>query len=187
MAQGAHGVGRAQVGAGAAAGAGRILQRHVFRLRDLPGGEHAVGLRGGGLVGLAAIELNAALHGAAGQQDAGNVQPCRRHQHTGDDLIAGAQQHQAVKQVDLGHALDGVGDQFPGGQDIVHTAMAVGHAVAAADHAELDGRAAGAVNAVLDPLGHLPQVIVAGDTLAPRVGDANDRPLQVLRGKAHGF
>ena len=69
----------------------------------------------------------------------------------------------------------------------MHPVVALAHAVAAADDAELDRGTAGPVDAVLHPLGHLPQVIVAGDALAPRIGNANDRPFQILRGKSHGL
>ena len=187
LSQRAHGVGGAQIGAGTAAGAGRIFQGDVLLLGDLTGGEHTVSLGAGGLVGLTAIELHAALHGAAGQENAGNIQTGGSHQHTGNDLVAASQQHQAVKQIDLGHGLDGVSDQLTGGHDEVHTVMSLAHAVAAADHAELNGGAASPVDAVLHPLSDLTQVVVAGNTFAPRVGDADDGPLQIIGGKAHGL
>ena len=187
LGQCAHGVGGAQIGAGAAAGAGGVLQRDILLLGDLTGGEHTVSLGAGGLVGLTAVELHAALHGAAGQEDAGNIQTGSSHQHTGNDLVAASQQHQTVKQVDLGHGLDGVGDQLTGGHDEVHAVMSLTHAVAAADHAELNGGAAGPVDAVLHPLGNLTQVVVTGNAFAPCVGNADDGALQVLGGKAHGL
>ena len=187
LGQSAHGIGSTQIGARAAAGAGGVLESHILRLCNLSGGEHSVGLGAGGLVGLAAVKLHTALHGAAGQEDAGDVQPGSGHQHAGDDLIAGPQQNQAVKQVDLRHGLDGVGDQLPGGKDVVHPVMALAHAVAAADDAKLNGGASGPVDAILYPLGHLPEIIMAGHALTPCVGDADHRPLQVLRGEAHGL
>ena len=126
-------------------------------------------------------------HRAAGNQNGRNVQTSGSHQHTGNDLVAASQQHQTVKQVDLGHGFDGVGDQLTGGHDEVHAVMSLTHAVAAADHAELNGSAAGPVDAVLHPLGDLTQVVVAGNAFAPCVGDADDGPLQVIGGKAHGL
>lgn len=65
--------------------------------------------------------------------------------------------------------------------------MALAHSVAAADHAELNRRAAGAVNTIPDPLRHLAQVVMAGDTFAPRIGNADNGAPEILRGKAHGF
>ena len=186
--EGAHGVGGAEIRAGAAGWAGGVLHGGVGLLGHPAGGEHAVSLGEGALVRLVAVELAAALHGAAGQQDAGDVQTGGSHQHAGDDLVAGAQQHQAVKEVDLGHGLHGAGDQLPGGQDVVHADLALGDAVAAAHHAELHRRAAGPVDAGLDLLRHLAQVIVAGNALAPGVGDADEGTvLHVVRGKAHGL
>ena len=102
----AHGVGSAQVRAGATARAGSIFQRDIFLFGDLTGREHTVGLCAGGLVGLTAVKHLATLHGAAGQQNAGNIQPGGSHQHTGNDLITGTQQYQSVELVDLGHGLN---------------------------------------------------------------------------------
>ena len=65
--------------------------------------------------------------------------------------------------------------------------MSLTHAVAAADDAKLDRRAACAVNAVLDALRDLTQVVVAGHALAPCVCDADERTLEILGGKAHGL
>ena len=69
----------------------------------------------------------------------------------------------------------------------MHAVVALTHAVTAADDAELDGRAACAVDAVLDALRDLTQVVVAGHALAPGVRDADERTLEILGGKAHGF
>ena len=69
----------------------------------------------------------------------------------------------------------------------MHAVVALAHTVTAADDAELDGGAAGTVDAVLHPLCHLPQVVVAGHALAPGVGDADHGTLEVLGGKAHGL
>ena len=71
------------------------------------------------------------------------------------------------------------------GQDIVHTYVAIGHAIAAANHAEFYRGAASTVHAVPDTLGHLAQVEVAGVRLTPGIGNANDGPGQIVRGKAH--
>ena len=171
----------------AAARAGGILQSYILRLRDLSGGKHTISLGGRGLVGLTAVELNAALHRAAGEEDARNIQSSRRHQHTRNDLVARAEQNQTVEQVDLRHGLDGIGDQLAGGHDEVHAVMSLPHAVAAADDAELNGRAACAVDAVLDALRDLTQVVVAGHALAPGVRDADERALEILGGEAHGL
>ena len=185
--QRAHGVRGAEIRAGAAARAGGVLERNIFLLGDLACGEHAVGLGARGLVSLATVELDAALHRAARQEDARNVQTSRRHQHARNDLVARAEQNQTVKQIDLRHGLNGIGDQLARGHDEVHTVVALTHTVTAADHAKLNGRAACAVNAVLDALRDLTQIIVAGNALAPCVCDTDEGALQILRRKAHGF
>ena len=185
LSQRAHGVGSAQVRAGTAAGAGGIFQRDILFLGDLAGREHAVGLSAGGLVGFTAVKHLAAFHGAAGQHDAGDIQAGSCHQHTGDDLVAGAQQDQCIKLVDLRHGLHGVGDDLAVGQDVVHTDMAVCHAVAAADHAKFHRGTAGAVDTVTDALCDLPQIEVAGVGLTPGVRNADDGTSQVIRGETH--
>ena len=58
----------------------------------------------------------------------------------------------------------------------MHPDMAVRHAIASTQHAKFNRRTSGPVNTVLHPLGHLTQVIVTGDALAPSVGDTDHRP-----------
>ena len=69
----------------------------------------------------------------------------------------------------------------------MHAVVTLTHAVAAADDAELDGRAACAVDAVLDALRDLTQVVVTRNALAPCVCDADERTLEILGGEAHGL
>jgi hypothetical protein len=52
------------------------------------------------------------------------------------------------------------------------------------DGIELHGRAAGFANALLDRLGDLAQMEVAGTDLGPGVGDADDRLVQVFLAEA---
>ena len=69
----------------------------------------------------------------------------------------------------------------------MHAVMALAHAVASADDAEFNGGAAGTIDAVLDPLGHLAKVEVTGNTLTPGIGNADNGAFEVIRGKAHGL
>ncbi len=52
-------------------------------------------------------------HRAAGDDDRRDVAPYRRHEHAGDDLVAGADADQAVKPVRLDHQFDRVSDVLP--------------------------------------------------------------------------
>ena len=65
--------------------------------------------------------------------------------------------------------------------------VVVRDAVAAGDYAELNRRAARAVDAVLDLLGQLAQVDVAGDHLVIGVGDADNGPAHVVVRVAAGL
>jgi hypothetical protein len=60
-----------------------------------------------------------------------------------------------------------------------------GDAVVDRDGVELHGRAAGLANALLDGLGDLAQMEVAGADLGPGVGDADDRLVQVFLAEAN--
>ena len=182
---GAHGIGGAQIGAGAAAGAAAVLQGHILLLRHAPHLEHPLGLHRAGVVRLMAVELHAPQHGAAVDDQRRQVQPGRRHQQSGYHLVAGAQQHNAVKVVQPGHGLHLVGDQVPGGQDEVHPVVAAAHAVTGADDAEFHRRSAGLENPLLHKAGHLPQVVVARGAGAPGVGNADQRTLQVIITVSH--
>lgn len=54
---------------------------------------------------------------------AGNIQPHRRHQHTGRYLIAITDTHHSVGLMSIYHILDTIGNQIPGRQRIKHTIM----------------------------------------------------------------
>ena len=114
---------------------------------------------------------------------AGMFEAHRRHEHAGDDLVAARHQHERVEGVAHGHGLDAVGDQLAAGQRVEHALVVHGDAVADADDAELEGRAAGHAHAGLDRVDDLAQVHVAGNDLAERVGDADERALHL--GVAH--
>jgi hypothetical protein len=89
--------------------------------------------------------------------------------------------------VDLDHGLHLVGDDVPGGEDVVHPIVAAAHAVAGADDAKLHRGAAGLEDALPDALGHLAQVVVARIGPVPAVGDADHGPGQVVVAVAHPF
>ena len=131
------------------------------------------------------VELHTPQHGAAVDDQRRQVQPGRRHQQPGHHLVAGTQQHNAVKVVQPGHGLHLVGDQVPGGQDEVHPVVAAAHAVTGADDAEFHRRSAGLENPLLHKAGHLPQVVVARGAGAPGVGNADQRTLQVIITVSH--
>ena len=84
----------------------------------------------------------ARLHRAAGHEHRGDVEPHRRHQHAGRDLVAIGDAHQRVGAMRVDHVFDAVGDQLAAGQRIEHAAMTHGDPVVHRDRVELLGHAA---------------------------------------------
>ena len=97
-----------------------------------------------------------------------------------------AMQTKPSKRVAAGDELDGVGDDFARDQRGLHALRAHGDAVVNGDGVELHGHAAGLADALLDGLGDLAEVEVAGADLGPGVGDADEGLVQVFLGEADG-
>ena len=155
---------------------------------DLAGLVHTVGLLGRGGVGFAfSAERRPAQHTAACQENAGDIQPRSRHQHTGHRFIAGAHQHQAVQTMRPSHNLDAVRHDFTGGQRVAGAAVGGADAIANGDAAEFHRCAACTVDAVFHLLGQLPQILVAGNDIGEGVADADDGARKVVVGKAVRF
>ena len=84
----------------------------------------------------------ARLHRAAGDEDGGDVEAERRHQHAGRDLVAVRDADQRVGAMGVGHVFDAIGDDLARGQRIEHAVVAHGDAVVDGDGVELLGDAA---------------------------------------------
>ena len=123
-------------------------------------------------------------HGAAGDEDRGQVQPRRGHQHARHDLVARAEHHDAVEAVGVHHQLDRRGDHVAQRQDRVHP-FALGDAVARRHGVELRGRTTRLAHPLLHPRGELSQVEMARIDLAPRVDDPDQRFLEVVVAEPH--
>ena len=186
FAQAVHGIGGEHAGAGAAAGAGALGEVLELGFGDLAGLDRADALEDGDQVDRAAFEA-AGQHGAAGDQDGGDVEAQGGHEHAGDDLVAVGHQDEAVHGMGRGHDLDGVGDELPGRQGIFHAGVVHGQAVADADDPELEGGAAIEAHPGLGRLGDLVQVDVAGDEFVKGIGHADDGLVDLPVGQAHGL
>ena len=185
LAEAVHGVGGEHAGAGAAGGAAGFLPGPELVGVDEPGlvGPHS--LEHLGEAGLLPVDA-ARQHGPAGADHGGDVQPQGGHHHAGDDLVAVGQQHEAVEAVGGGQGLHGVGDEFPGGQGVVHPPVAHDDAVADADGGDLHRGAAGGVDAGLHGLRQLVKVRVAGNDLALGADHADEGTVQLLLGESGG-
>lgn len=133
----------------------RILPLDQFFLRNLAflQSPHTFDDESG--VGFAAVYPGTPHHGAAVDQNGGQIQSGCRHGHAGDDFIAGSLQRQSVVLVCLHHQFDTMGDDVAGGQDIAHAFMALGNAVAGPDDPEFHRCAAGRTDTFTDRRGHL--------------------------------
>ncbi len=179
----AHRVGGEQAGAGAAGGAHR-----VFELAELVGGDLAVEVLAQALEDLREADLLALVvagqHGAAGDQNHGDVQPGRGHDHAGHDLVAVGDEHQAVHPCALAMISTESAMTSRRHQGVVHALVVHGQAVADADDVELQRDATALVHAVLDLLGDGVEVHMPRDQLVVRVGDADERAVGVAAADA---
>src|SRR5690606_19435938 len=113
--QAVHGVGGEHAGAGAAGGAGAAFDfgHLLVAVLAVAGHDH----------GVDEVELDdlfrqfglAGFHGAAGDEDGGDVQAQGGHEHAGGDLVAVGDAHQGVGAVGVDHVFHGVGDDLAGG------------------------------------------------------------------------
>ena len=131
------------------------------------------------LLAVGAVEFSRS-DGAAVEHHAGNIEAAEGHDDAGHVLVASADADEAVEEIAARDEFDGVGDHFARDQRSLHTLRAHGDAVGDGDGVELHGRAAGFANAFFESLGYFVQVDVAGADLGPRVGDADDRLVQIV-------
>ena len=118
--------------------------------------------------------------GAAVEHEAGDVETSQRHDGAGHVLVAAGDADEAVEEVAAGDEFDGVGDDFAGDERGLHALGAHGDAVGDGDGVELHRRAACVADALLDGLGDVAEMEVAGADLGPGVGDADDGLVQVF-------
>ena len=84
----------------------------------------------------------AGFHRAARDEHGGDIQPHRRHQHAGRDLVAIADADERVGAMRVDHVLDGIRDQFARWQAVEHARVPHGDAVIDGDRVEFLGHAA---------------------------------------------
>ena len=187
LAQAVHGVRREHARAGAAAGAGIVLDiPELFRVHA-PRADRADGLKDAAEIHRVPVSIRKRQHRPAGNKHAGQVEPGRRHQHAGHHLVAVGDEHQRVKAVGHGHAFHRIRDQLAGGQGIAHALVAHRDAVADGDGVELKGRAASHQDAILDGAGYAVKFAVARHHLVEGIDHADEGPLDLRRVHAQGL
>ncbi len=184
---GGHRVGGVHAAAGTLAGREGALDALGVGLTHLAGLDRADRLEG---VDDRDVLLGAVreLHPAGGdrsgvEEDGGEVESRRGHQHAGDRLVAAGEQHRAVEALGLHDGLDAVGDDLTRDEREVHSLVAHRDAVGDGDSAELQRVAPAGVHALLRRLRETREAQVAGGDLVPRAGDADLRLVPV--GVAH--
>ena len=179
LGQAVHGIGGEHAGAGAAGRAGGALHRLHFcvGIAGIGGRDHRVDE-----VDLFDLALDldlAGLHRAAGDEDDGDVEAQRRHQHAGRDLVAVGDADQRVGAMGVDHVFDAVGDQLARGQGIEHAVVAHRDAVVDGDGVEFLGDAAGGLDLARDELAEILQMHVTGHELGEGIGDGDDRLAEI--------
>ena len=167
-----HRVGGVHASARALARTDRTLDAVDLLAGDLAGQAGADGLEGVDDRDVVAVDLTG--HGRAGvEEDTGQVESRRRHQHPRERLVAACEQHRAVEPLRHHHRLDRVRDDLAADQREVHALVAHRDAVGDRDRPELQWIAATGVHAVLDRLGEAVEREVAGRDLVPAGRDTD--------------
>jgi hypothetical protein len=120
------------------------------------------------------------------EEDGGDVESRRCHQHRRLGFVAAGQQDTAVEPFRSEDRLDRVGDDLPGDQRVVHSVVAHRDPVRDGDGPELHGKSAGGVHALLGSFRQPVQREVARGELVPRRPDADLRLLPVVIGHPDG-
>src|SRR5690606_2766861 len=107
----------------------------------------------------------AGLHGAAGDEDDGDVEAHGGHQHARGDLVAVGDADHGVGAVRVDHVLDRVGDDVAAGQRVEHAVVAHGDAVVHGDGVEFLGNATGRFDLAGNELAQVFEVHVTGHEL----------------------
>ena len=121
------------------------------------------------------------------QDQAGHVETRERHRRRRNRLVAADEHDETVEAVAARDQLDRVGDDFAAHERGAHPFGTHRDPVGDRDGVELHRRAAGAADALFHVDGEIAQVVVARTDLDPRVGDTDERLLEIGVGEADGL
>jgi len=172
--QAVHGIGGKHAGTGTAGGAGGAFELFHFPVGNLgiPGLDHGVDqIHRHGL----AFPLDLTrFHGAAGDEDGGDIHPHGRHQHPRGDFVAIGNAHHGISTVGIHHVFHGIGNEVPGRQAVEHAVMAHGDAVVDGDGVEFLGNAPRRLDFPGHQLAQILKMDVAGHELGEGIHHGND-------------
>ena len=123
------------------------------------------------------------LDRAAVEDEPRDIEAQESHRPARNRLVAAHQDDERVEHVAAAEELDRVGDHLAADERGLHPLRPHGDAVADGDRVELHRSPAGAPHPLLHVLGQTAEVEVAGHRLGPGVGDADDRPGDVVVGE----
>ncbi len=126
------------------------------------------------------------FHRSATDEHHRNVQPHRRVQHAGRDLVAIADTDHRIGAMGIDHVFDTVGNDLARGQGIEHPVMAHGDAVIHGNGVEFLGNTARRFDLARDKLAQILKVDMAGHELGKAVHDRDDRLAEIAVGHAGG-
>src|SRR5579884_723048 len=178
--QAIHRVGGEHAGAGAAGRAGILFKGKQFLVIDLARLVRAHTLEDADEVDGTAIGQLASRHRAAADEDSGDIEAHRCHQHARHNLVAIGDADHAVEAVRLDHRLHTIGNQFAAGQRVFHADMAHGNAVINADGVELKGNAARRTNGLFDQLAKRLQMDMSRHHVHIGIADGDERLVEIV-------
>ena len=128
--------------------------------------------------------LESGEHRASGEENSRDIGAGSCHQHTGHNLIAGANADETVEPVCLCHQFDRIGNILPRGQGIPHPLMAHCNAVTDTDDAEFEWHSTGSSDTFTDFLRKLSQVNVSRYDGIECVCYTDERQLHLMVGNS---
>ncbi len=126
-----------------------------------------------------AAAVDAGRHRPAGNENGGDVDACRAHQHARHDLVAVRNADHRVEAVRLHHRLHRVGDELARRQRVAHSLVPHRDAVVHSDGVELEWNSAGGAHGFLHHLSEFLEVRVAGNDVDVGIAHRYERLVEI--------
>ena len=124
-------------------------------------------------------------HRSAAANYGRNVHSDRRHDHTGNYLIAVGNENESVKLMSHSHSLNAITDKLTACKRILHSDMSHCNSVAHSDRGDKHGRTTCHTDTCLDSVGYLIKMEMSRHYLAMSAHNADKRTLKLLLGVSH--
>ena len=124
------------------------------------------------------------FHWSTRHKDDGNVEPHRRHEHAGRDLVTVGDAQERIGAVGVDHVLDAVGDHVSAREGVEHSLVPHRDAVVDRDGIEFLRHSPGLANRFGDHVANVFEVHMARNELRVGVRDRDDRLAKIIRAHA---